>query len=331
MLFVFLAQFIMNYENNRVGVLLVNTGTPSEPNTKSIKKYLKQFLSDKRIVQFPRIIWLPILYLFILPIRPAKKVKDYKKIWMEEGSPLYVYTKRLLKKLNISKSKKDNISINIAMRYGEPNIKKQLKEFNEKKIKNLIIFPLFPQYSFATTESIKDEINLSLKKLNFNPKISFVKEYYNKALYINAIANSIKRNWKQKNSKLIFSYHGLPIKYIQKGDTYYQSCMDTTKLIAKKLKLNKEKYITSFHSKFGFGEWTKPYTERLLLELPKKGIKSIGIVSPSFSIDCLETLEEIAIQFKDDFINAGGEKFNYIPCLNEKKSHVLIIEKLIKQ
>ena len=319
----------MNHENKRVGVLLVNTGTPSEPNIKSIKQYLKQFLSDKRIVQLPRIIWLPILYLFILPIRPAKKIKDYKKIWMEEGSPLYVYTNRLLKKLNISKSKKANININIAMRYGEPNIKKKLKEFNEKKINNLIIFPLFPQYSFATTESIKDEINLSLKKLNFNPKISFVKEYYNKALYINAIANSIKRNWKQKNSKLIFSYHGLPIKYIQKGDTYYQSCMDTTKLIAKKLKLNKEKYITSFHSKFGFGEWTKPYTERLLLELPKKGIKSIGIVSPSFSIDCLETLEEIAIQFKENFIRAGGEEFTYIPCLNDHNDHVAIIERLM--
>ena len=319
----------MNYEKSQVGVLLINTGTPSELNTKSIRNFLKEFLLDKRIIQVSRIIWIPILYLFILPFRPQKKVEDYKKIWMAEGSPLLVYTKRLLKKLNKSKFRKTNINIDFAMRYGEPNIKKQLKKFNEKKINNLIILPLFPQYSFSTTESIKDKINSSLRELNWYPHINFIKENYKENMYINALAKSIKKDWKQEKGKLIFTYHGLPKKYIANGDTYYQSCIDTTALIAKRLKLKKEKYITSFHSKFGYGEWTKPYTEEILLELPKKGIKSIGIVSPSFSIDCLETLEEIAIQFKKEFIKAGGKEFKYIPCLNDKINQVLLIEKLM--
>lgn len=322
----------MNKPNVFTGVLLVNTGTPSNPNSKSIKKYLKEFLSDQRIIQLPKIFWLPILYLFILPFRPRKKVKDYKKIWMKDGSPLLVYTKRLLQKLNNSNSKKNNIIMDIAMRYGEPGIKEKLLTFQKKKINNIIIFPLFPQFSFSTTESIKDKITRSLVELNWQPNIRFIKEYYKESLYIDSIVESIKDNWKKKgkNQILVFSYHGLPIKYINKGDTYYHSCLETSALIVKKLKLKKGNYITSFHSKFGFGKWTQPYTEDLLLLLPKKEIKSMSIISPSFSIDCLETLEEIAIKFKDDFKKAGGEKFNYISCLNEHNNHVLIIEKLLE-
>ena len=168
----------------------------------------------------------------------------------------------------------------------------------------------------------------TLKELKWKPNIKFVKEYYKEDLYLNSIADLIKDNWKKKDTGkiLIFSYHGLPKKYIDRGDTYYHACLETSDLIAKKLNIKKENFITSFHSKFGFGQWTQPYTENLLLELPKKGIKSISIISPSFTIDCLETLEEIAIQFKDDFINAGGEKFNYIPCLNEKKAMFLLLK-----
>ena len=191
---------------------------------------------------------------------------------------------------------------------------------------------MFPQYSFSTTESIKDKVTSSLKELKWEPDIKFVEEYYKEQIYIDSIAEIIKNNWRKKGKgqKLIFSYHGLPKKYITMGDTYYHACNETSVLIAKKLNLKKEYFITAFHSKFGFGQWTQPYTEKLLLELPKKGIKSIGIISPSFTIDCLETLEEIKIQFKNDFINAGGENFTYMPCLNENKNHVLIIEKLSK-
>ena len=322
-------KFQMNHENNQVGVLLVNTGTPSELKIKSIREYLKEFLLDKRIIQLPRIVWLPILYLIILPFRPAKKINDYKKIWMKDGSPLLVYTNRLLKKLKASKLKKSNMHINIAMRYGKPNIRNQLLKFKEKKINNLIIIPMFPQFSFSTTESVKDKIKSSLIKLKWKPQINYVEEYYQEDIYIDSISKIIKNKWAKNNGKLIFSYHGLPKKYVDKGDTYYQSCIKTSDLIARTLALKKEEHITSFHSKFGFGEWTKPYTEDLLLELPKKDIRSICIISPSFSIDCLETLEEIAVSFKESFIKAGGKEFKYIPCLNDNSDHVALIEKLI--
>ena len=188
---------------------------------------------------------------------------------------------------------------------------------------------MFPQFSFSTTERIKDTIKSSLIKLKWKPQIQYVEEYYQESLYIDSISKNIKNEWVKKNGKLVFTYHGLPKKYIDKGDTYYQSCIRTSFLIATNLGLKKEEYITSFHSKFGFGEWTKPYTEDLRIELPKKGIRSIGIVSPSFSIDCLETLEEIAVSFKENFIKAGGKEFKYIPCLNDNSDHVALIEKLI--
>ena len=248
---------------------------------------------------------------------------------MDEGSPLLVFTKRLLQKLNASESKKGGMYIEIAMRYGEPNIKKKLMIFKEKNITKLIVVPLFPQYSFSTTESVKDKVKLSIIELNWKPKIYYVEEYYKESLYINSMVRNINNHWEKKKGKLIFSYHGLPKKYVDKGDTYYQSCIETSKLIAKKMELQKEEYITSFHSKFGFGEWTKPYTEELLLELPKQDVTSICVVSPSFAIDCLETLEEIAIQFKDEFLKAGGKEFKYIPCLNAQNDHVSLIEKLV--
>ena len=317
-------------KNNIKGILIVNTGSPSSLHSQSIRLYLKEFLSDKRVINLPRIFWLPILYLFILPFRPQKKIKDYKKIWMKEGSPLLVLSKKLIKKLNKNISDK-GIYYRLAMRYGEPNIKDQLICFREQKISKLIILPLFPQFSYSTTESVTDKVQLSLKELNWELDYEIIKEYYNEHLFVSSIVNKIKNEWKENGKKdlLIFSYHGLPKKYVDKGDTYYQACCNTSKLIAKNLSLDPKDYITSFHSKFGYGEWTKPYTEDLLTELPKNGIKSINIISPTFSIDCLETLEEIAIQFKNDFIESGGNYFKYIPCLNDSDEHVKLIERLV--
>ena len=217
------------------------------------------------------------------------------------------------------------------MRYGKPAIKDQLIFFKEKKISKLIILPLFPQFSYSTTASVIDKVKDSLKELKWNPQLKIINEYYKEKLFIDSISKSITNEWKKNGEKnfLIFSYHGLPKKYVQQGDTYYKTCCNTSELIANKLNINSDEYITSFHSKFGFGEWTKPYTEDLLNELPKKGMKSIDILSPAFSIDCLETLEEIAIQFKSDFIKAGGRNFNYIPCLNDSDEHMLLIQKLV--
>ena len=262
-----------NNLNKLTGVLLTNTGTPDHPTPYAIKKYLKEFLSDKRIIKIPRFIWIPILYLIILNIRPYKKTKDYEKIWMEKGSPLLVITKKLLDLLE--DYNKNNINYSIAMRYGNPSIKNQLASFKSIGIEKIIIFPMFPQYSFSTTESIKDEVSISLKELSWCPQVNIIEEYYKENLFINSIVHKIKNNWQKqgRSQLLIFSYHGLPKKYVKQGDPYYSSCIETTNLIVKKLQLNSKEYITSFHSKFGFGEWTKPYTEDLLLELPKKKYK----------------------------------------------------------
>ena len=280
----------INNSENITGILLTNTGTPDDPTPKAIRKYLKEFLSDKRIIKIPRLIWLPILYLIILNIRPYKKNKDYKKIWTKEGSPLLVITKKLLDLLK-EKNNNNNIMYSIAMRYGNPTIKSQLKYFKDIGIKNILIFPMFPQYSYSTTESIKDNVYLSLKELRWDPQVKIIAEYYYENLYIGSIAKKIENSWKKlgKSQFIIFTYHGLPKKYVEQGDPYYASCLETTNLIANKLQLNNKEHITSFHSKFGFGEWTKPYTEDLLLELPKKNIKNIIIISPNFSIDCFAT------------------------------------------
>ncbi len=321
----------MNKKNKLIGILLTNTGTPDNPNPDGIRKYLKEFLFDKRIIKIPRLIWLPILYLIILNIRPYKKTNDYKKIWMKEGSPLLVLTKRLLNLIK-TENNNDNFVYSIAMRYGNPSIKNRLSEFKNMGIQKIIILPMFPQYSYSTTESIRDDVISSLKDLKWQPEVKFVNEYYNNDLFVESIVNKIKNSWQNKSSQfIIFTYHGLPQKYVTQGDPYYSSCLKTTALISNKLKLNEKDFITSFHSKFGFGDWTKPYTEDLLLELPKKGIKNISIISPTFSIDCLETLEEIEIQFKEEFLKAGGQKFNYISCLNDSLDHVRLIKNLVEK
>ena len=323
-------MFQVNKSKELLGILLANTGTPDDPNPSAIKRYLREFLSDKRIIQIPRFIWLPILFLFILNIRPYKKTEDYKKIWTEEGSPLLVISNRLLKSIQ-KEEKNKNFLFSIAMRYGNPSIKSQLSLFKKKDVKKVIIFPMFPQYSFSTTESIRDKVFEILHDLDWKPKLIFIEDYYNEKIFIKAIANNIRINWEKKGRSqlLIFTYHGLPKKYVNQGDPYYPSCLNTTKLIAKELSLLKSEFITSFHSKFGFGEWTKPYTEDLLLQMPKNGIKNISVISPTFSIDCLETLEEINIQFRKEFIKAGGNKFNYIPCLNDSKEQVRLIQHLV--
>ena len=317
-------------QNNTKGVLIINTGSPSLNTPKAIRTYLEEFLLDKRVIKVPRLIWLPILYLIILPFRPKRKVKDYNKIWMKEGSPLLVISKRILNKLK-AQSKLKNIFFSIAMSYGKPSIKEQLEIFKKQNINQLIILPLFPQFSFSTTQSVIDRVDESLNQLDWQPKLKIINEYYEEDIFIDSLSKKISNDWKVSGKKdlLIFTYHGLPKKYITDGDTYYQACLNTSSLIAKKLQLSKKDYITSFHSKFGLGEWTKPYTEDLLKEIPKKGTASIDIISPTFSVDCLETLEEIAIQFKNDFIEAGGKEFNYISCLNDSDEQINLIQKLI--
>lgn len=308
------------------GILLVNLGTPSSANPKAVRAYLKQFLSDKYVVDLPRLIWLPILYFIILLIRPKRSAKAYQKIWLEEGSPLLVYTQRLANKLHPC--------VKIAMRYGQPSIDQALLQFKELSIKELTIIPLYPQYSRATTQSTIDYIDNCLKRLKWSPALNMVMHYYQHPSYINALCHSIETYWQQhgKPQKLLFSFHGIPVRYIkQYKDPYQHHCQQTVKLITEKLQLTKEHYALVYQSRFGKEPWLSPYCDQTLEQLPKQGVENVQVICPGFAVDCLETLEEINMQNKNKFIAAGGKQFSYIPALNDSDDHVNLLNNLAEQ
>ena len=323
-----------NYKHGakeKLGVLITNLGTPDKPNKKFLKLYLKEFLSDPRVIEIPKFFWQLILRGIILNIRPKKVAKLYKSIWTKEGAPLLTTLRK--QKMNIKKNlkKKINLEIEIAMRYGNPSIEYGLNILRNKKCRRILIFPLYPQYCAATTGSTFDATTNVLKKWRWIPELRFINGYSDHPIYIKAISESIKKNWKKngKSQKIIFSYHGVPKKYLLKGDPYYCYCQKTTRLVAEKMKLKKSDYITTFQSRFGPEEWLTPYTDKTLEKLPKKGIKKIHILSPGFSSDCLETIEELNQENRKIFLSAGGQKYHYVPCLNNDYLHIKLLINLI--
>ena len=313
-----------------LGVLITNLGTPDRPGKKALKNYLNEFLSDPRVIEIPKLIWQIILKGIILNVRPQKVAKLYKSIWTKDGGPLLVMLKK--QKKGIQKIlKKKNIKIEIGMRYGNPNIKLGLEKLRRQSCRKILILPLYPQYCAATTGSTFDKVTEILRKWRWIPEIRFVNNYFEEPMYIECLARSIKKNWKKfgKSQKLIFSYHGIPKKYLLKGDPYHCFCQKTTRLVAEKMKLKEKDYITTFQSRFGPDEWLQPYTDKTLEELPEKGIKKVHILSPGFSSDCLETLEELEVQNKEIFFSSGGEEYNYIKCLNDDLQHLKMLRSLI--
>ena len=332
----------MNYKGNPeykhdspscTGILITNLGTPEEPTTSSVRKYLAEFLSDPRIIELPKFLWWLILHGIILRFRPSRSAKAYKKIWTESGSPLLSISKKQV--LGLEKILTDKtqgpIKIELSMRYGKPSISSGLNKLREVNANRILILPLYPQYSAATTASTFDAIADELKKWRWLPEIRMINHYHDDPDYISALTNSIKEYW-LKNSrpqKLIFSFHGLPKHYFLAGDPYHCECHKTARLVAEKLKLNQEEWLVTFQSRFGPREWLKPYTDKTLISLAESGIKNINIICPGFSADCLETLEEINIQNREFFIKAGGEKFIYIPALNDRSDHLDLLSKII--
>ncbi len=319
----------VNY--GKTGVLLINLGTPDSTGWWDIRKYLKQFLSDKRVIEVNPFLWQIILNLFILTFRPSKTAKAYKEIWMKKKnmSPLRYYTLTQAKKL-AKKLKNKDLVIDFAMRYGSPSINSKIKDLKDKGCENLIILPLYPQYASPTTATVCDEVFRSLMNLRWQPSLRVVSHYEENPLYINAIVNSIKKkissiNWKP--DLIIASYHGIPKKYFEKGDPYHCYCMKTTRLIREKFK--KIEIMTTFQSRFGPQEWLTPYTDKTFEEIPKQGKKNILVICPGFASDCVETLEEIAIQGKETFINSGGNNFGLIPCLNDNEDHINLLKNLV--
>ena len=320
-----------NVSFGKTGVLLINLGTPDSTSWWDVRKYLKEFLSDRRVIEVNPVIWQIILNLFILTFRPSKSAHAYKKIWLKDSneSPLLFYTRSQANKVK-EKYNNENIIIDFAMRYGNPGIKSKLNFLKEKGCEKIIILPLYPQYAAATTATVCDEVYRSLMQMRWQPSLQIIPHYESEPRYIDALIKSIKVKIKEiswKPDLIIASYHGIPKSYFDKGDPYQCYCQKTSRLI-------KEKYSdveieTTFQSRFGPSEWLKPYTDKTLESLPKRGIKNVLVICPGFASDCVETLEEINIQGKESFIKHGGENFDLIPCLNDSPDHIELFNTLV--
>jgi len=328
----------MNLEkNNAVVVLLVNLGTPKQPNTEEVRLYLKEFLSDKDVIRLPRIFWLPLLHLIILRVRPKKSAELYKKVWTEWGSPLLYNTflqAGLLRKRFTNKSDPVFL-IDVAMRYGAPSLESKILEYKNKDYNNFLILPMFPQYSTTTTKSIANKLKKIMKKnigLEEQLNIFFIKDFHDNEQYIISSSNQIElfQDKFGKPKKLLLSFHGIPKSYIAEDEPYQTQCFATAKLIAKKLNLNKDAYDVVFQSRFGKAEWIQPYLAETLETLPSENIKDIQVFCPGFVSDCLETIEEIGDESKELFLNSGGQKYNFIPCLNGNTTFIDMLENLIR-
>ena len=317
----------------KTGVLIINLGTPDSTSWFDIRKYLKEFLSDRRVIEVNPIIWQFILNVFILTFRPSKTAKAYKEIWMKEKniSPLLYYTQKQAEKLSILMSEKD-LLIDYAMRYGNPSIKSKIATLHEMGCENLIILPLYPQYAAATTATVCDEVYRTLMKMRWQPSLKIVPHYESDPLYIQALVNSLNKKIKEiswKPDLILASYHGIPQKYFDKGDPYHCYCHKTTRLISEKFTSIEIK--TTFQSRFGPEKWLQPYTDKTLENLPKEGKKNVLAICPGFSSDCVETLEEIQIQGKESFLESGGENFDMVPCLNDNDDHIILLKSLIQK
>ena len=317
----------------RTGVLLINLGTPDEPTKGALRRYLKQFLSDPRVVEIPRAVWWLILNGIILNTRPAKSAAKYAQIWRQDGSPLKVFTERQSKLLQgyLGDKTGADILVRYAMSYGSPAIDDVLKEMASAGCDKILVVPLYPQYSGATTASVMDAVYASVARFRNQPALRSIKHYHDHPGYIAALAQSVRQYWQQngKPDKLLMSFHGVPRRTLDLGDPYHCECMKTGRLLAEALQLNPNQYQITFQSRFGKAEWLKPYTAATAAELGKAGTGRIDVVCPGFASDCLETLEEIQMEVKADFLNAGGKDFHYIPCLNDREDWIHALADLV--
>ena len=318
-------------KNKQIGILITNLGTPDSPTKKGLKKYLNQFLMDRRVVDISRLLWVPLLKLIILNVRPKKSAKLYRSIWTKDGSPLLAISKKILERLKDDFKDDKNLFFDLGMRYGNPSINKALKRFKEKGISKIIVLPLYPQAGSPTTSSTMDAVNKFLSEQSWTPNLRFISGYHDNDNYIGSISKSIEDSFSKngKPDKLIFSYHGMPERYLHEGDPYFCFCHKTTRLVAEKLKLSNNEYEMAFQSRFGYEKWLQPYVDEMIPNLAKNGTKHLQIISPGFSADCLETLEEIDVEYRELFEEHGGKKYNYIPCLNDSDEQIELVKSLI--
>ena len=310
----------------KVGILLANLGTPDAPTAKALRPYLGQFLMDRRVVEIPRFIWCWILHCIILVIRPKKSAEKYAQVWLPEGSPLLVHSQKQAQLLRgfLAQKIKSPFVVQLGMSYGKPSMKNALESLKAQHCDKILVFPLFPQYAASSTSAVFDAVWKVLLKMRNVPAIRTVRSYHDHPAYIKALATSVNDYWMKsgKPEKLIMSFHGVPRFHLDKGDPYHCQCQKTARLLAEQLGLSKDKYQVAFQSRFGKQEWLKPYLASTLEELGKAKTKRVDVICPGFSSDCLETLEEIALEGKHIFQSNGGGDYNYIPALNENNAWI---------
>ncbi|MCG6899278.1 MAG: ferrochelatase [Gammaproteobacteria bacterium] len=318
-----------------LGVLLVNLGTPDSPSVSDVRRYLREFLWDPRVVEVPRPIWWLVLNLVILTTRPRRSAKAYAKVWTEEGSPLLVISKRQQAALQARMEEQGGTPVNVvlAMRYGRPAIASGLQALRDCGAKRVLVLPLYPQYSATTTAAIVDAVADELRHWRELPELRFINDYHRHPAYISALADSVRqyRTLHGEPDKLLLSFHGIPQEYVDAGDPYAEQCYRTADLLVAALDLPKDRWQLSFQSRLGPKQWLQPYTDHTLEALAKEGVRNIHVMCPGFSVDCLETLEEVAMENRSIFLEAGGENYGYIECLNDQASHIQLFTELIAQ
>jgi ferrochelatase len=315
----------------RAGLLLVNLGTPDAPERRPVARFLREFLSDPRVVDLPRILWLPLLYGVIVPLRAGRSAAAYREVWWDEGSPLLVLTRRLAKRL--AEALAEDAMVEMGMRYGQPSIAGALERLQQAGVGRLVVLPLYPQFSHTTTSSIFDAVDAALERLDWRPQQVRIEDYHSQPLWVDAVAESISgfRSERGSAEKLLFSLHGIPERYVKQGDPYREQCERSVAAIVEKLGLEDDEWLLTYQSRVGREPWLQPYTDITVRSLGAKGVRRLQVVCPGFAVDCLETLEEIAMQNREFFEQAGGGELQYIPAMNDSPGHVSALASLVRE
>jgi protoporphyrin/coproporphyrin ferrochelatase len=318
----------------RVGVLVVNLGTPDSPSYFAVQRYLREFLGDRRVINLSWLVRLPLLFGVILPFRPFRTARKYRGIWLTEGSPLLVYSRRLTAKIGklLQADLGDHLRVELAMTYGNPSIAHALGALCGQNVKKLLVLPLYPQYCSSTTGAVFDRTSRALERWRWLPETRFVNDYYHDAGYIDALTNRILEHWAVvgERSHLVFSYHGIPAAYVADGDPYQAQSEATTRAVVQRLGLTLDEWSHCYQSRFGSAVWLQPYAEDTLKTLARRGVRKLTVVSPSFAVDCLETLEEVAMEYRDKFLELGGERLTLVPALNDDDRHAQVLATIVK-